>query len=56
MIPVIKRLGVRLGRHALEIAGEAQTGYTAAMSMYNLLATLSGAKIDYVLVGGLAVA
>lgn len=25
------------------------------MSMYNLLATLSGAKIDYVLVGGLAV-
>ncbi len=25
------------------------------MSMYNLLATLSGAKIDYVLIGGLAV-
>ncbi len=25
------------------------------MSMYNLLATLSGANIDYVLVGGLAV-
>ena len=25
------------------------------MSMYNLLATLSGAEIDYVLIGGLAV-
>lgn len=40
-------LGVRL--HALV------TGYTATMSMYNLLATLSGAEVDYVLIGGLAV-
>ena len=38
------------------MAGEARTGYTATMSMYDLLAALSGAKIDYVLVGGLAVA
>lgn len=36
------------------MAAEAQTGYTAAMSMYKLLATLSEAEIDYVLVGGLA--
>jgi len=37
------------------MAGEAQTGYTSNMSMYDLLVILSSAKIDYVLVGGLAV-
>ena len=37
------------------MAAEARTGYTATMSMYQLLAALSDAKIDYVLVGGLAV-
>ncbi len=37
------------------MAGDGQTGYTTTMSMYDLLATLSSAKIDYVLVGGLAV-
>ena len=37
------------------MAVEALTGYTLAMSMYDLLATLSNAKIDYVLIGGLAV-
>lgn len=32
------------------LVGGVRTGYTATMSMYNLLAALSGAKIDYVLV------
>lgn len=38
------------------MAWQVQTGYTSTMSMYDLLSTLSSGKIDYVLVGGLAVA
>jgi hypothetical protein len=37
------------------MAWNARSRYTATMGMYDLLATLNGAKIDYVLVGGLAV-
>jgi len=39
----------------LKLASWCQTGYTSSMSMYELLAMLNGAKVDYVLVGGLAV-
>lgn len=35
--------------------GRLRTRYTSVMSMYKLLATLSDAGVDYVLIGGLAV-
>ena len=38
------------------MAAKVHTGYTSVMSMHDLLATLCAANIDYVLVGGLAVA